>query len=142
MPEEKTMITVQAHVAAPIEKVWEFWTEPEHITQWNFASNDWQCLSATNDLRVGGTFSSRMEAKDGSAGFDFGGTYTEVVPRARIFYVMSGADERKVDVTFTVVDDGVLVTETFDAETENPVDMQRAGWQAILDNFKKYVENA
>lgn len=134
------MITVQAHVAAPIEKVWEFWTEPAHITQWNFASPDWQCPAATNDLRVGGAFSSRMEAKDGSAGFDFGGTYTDVVPQQHIAYTM-GESGRTVEVTFTPDENGVQVVETFVAETVNPIDMQRSGWQAILDNFKTYVEN-
>lgn len=138
---EKQAVVVEVTVTASIEKVWQYWTEPEHITQWNFASNDWQCPSATNDLRVGGVFSARMEAKDGSSGFDFSGTYTEVVPYERIAYVMAGEDARKVDVTFTDVGHGILVTETFETETENPIDMQRAGWQAILDNFKKYVEN-
>lgn len=142
MSEEKTTVTVQVHVAAPIEKVWEYWTSPEHITQWNFASDDWQCPRAVNDLRVEGAFSYRMEAKDGSSGFDFSGTYSEIVPHERIFYVMAGEDARKVDVTFTDVGDGILVTEAFEAETENPIDMQHAGWQSILDNFKKHVENA
>lgn len=138
---EKQAVVVEVTVTASIEKVWQYWTEPEHITGWNFASNDWQCPSSTNDLRVGGVFSARMEAKDGSSGFDFSGTYTEVVPDERIAYVMAGEDARKVDVTFTDVGNGILVTETFETETENPIDMQRAGWQAILDNFKKYVEN-
>lgn len=142
MSAEKTIITVQVHVAAPIEKVWEYWTNPEHITHWNFASDDWECPGGTNDLRVGGAFTSRMQAKDGSSGFDFSGIYTEIVPQERIFYVMSGEDERKVDVTFTDVGDGILVTESFETETENPPEMQQAGWQAILDNFKKHVENA
>ncbi|MBL8031612.1 MAG: SRPBCC domain-containing protein, partial [Candidatus Doudnabacteria bacterium] len=126
---EKQAVVVEVTVTASIEKVWQYWTEPEHITQWNFASNDWQCPSATNDLRVGGVFSARMEAKDGSSGFDFSGTYTEVVPYERIAYVMAGEDARKVDVTFTDVGHGILVTETFETETENPIDMQRAGWQ-------------
>lgn len=138
---EKQAVVVEVTVTASIEKVWQYWTEPEHITGWNFASNDWQCPSATNDLRVGGVFSARMEAKDGSSGFDFSGTYTEVVPYERIAYVMAGEDARTVDVTFTDVGHGILVTETFETETENPIDMQRAGWQAILDNFKHYVEN-
>jgi uncharacterized protein YndB with AHSA1/START domain len=140
--EEKATMTVETHVSASMAKVWECWTQPEHIMHWNFASNDWQCPSATNDLRVGGVFSARMEAKDGSSGFDFSGTYTEIVPDERIAYVMAGEDARKVDVTFTDVGHGILVTETFETETENPVDMQRVGWQAILDNFKHYVENA
>ena len=141
MSTEKQAVVVEVTVTASIEKVWQYWTEPEHITGWNFASNDWQCPSATNDLRVGGVFSARMEAKDGSSGFDFSGTYTEVVPYERIAYVMAGEDARTVDVTFTDVGHGILVTETFETETENPIDMQRAGWQAILDNFKHYVEN-
>jgi uncharacterized protein YndB with AHSA1/START domain len=139
MNQEKTMITVEAHISAPVEKVWQFWTEPEHITQWNFASDDWQCPRAVNDLRVGGSFSSRMEAKDGSAGFDFGGTYTNVVPHQHIAYVM-GESGRTAEVTFTPEEGGVRVVVTFVAETENPIEMQRAGWQAILDNFKKHVE--
>lgn len=107
--------------------------------QWNFASDDWMCPSATNDLRVGGTFSSRMEAKDGSFGFDFGGTYSEVIPNERIVYSMS--DGRKVELNFSE-QDGVTTVETiFDAEKENPEEMQREGWQAILNNFKKHVEN-
>ena len=140
MSAEKTMITVEAHVSAPTEKVWEYWTAPEHITQWNFASSDWQCPRATNDLRVGGAFSFRMEAKDGSTGFDFGGTYTAVELHQRIAYTM-GESGRTAEVTFTPEEGGVHIAITFTAETENPIDMQRAGWQAILDNFKKHVES-
>lgn len=149
---EKQAVVVEVTVTAPIEKVWKYWTASEHITHWNFASDDWHCPSATNDLRVGGKFSYRMETKNNDVGFsaqggpasgwDFSGTYTEVVPDERIAYVLAGEDARKVDVTFTDVGHGILVTETFEAETENPLEMQRAGWQAILDNFKKYVENA
>jgi uncharacterized protein YndB with AHSA1/START domain len=131
-------ITVETFVAAPIEKVWNSWTEPEHITHWNFASDDWQCPTAANDLRVGGKFSSRMEAKDGSGGFDFGGNYIAVEPHKHIAYVMD--DGRKVEITFEEQDNGVRVTEIFDPESENPLEMQRGGWQTILDNFKKYVE--
>lgn len=131
-------ITISATINAPVEKVWTYYTEPEHLMQWNFASDDWMCPSATNDLRVGGTFTSRMEAKDGSFGFDFGGTYSEVVPNERIVYSMS--DGRKVELNFSE-QDGVTTVETiFDAEKENPEEMQREGWQAILNNFKKHVE--
>jgi uncharacterized protein YndB with AHSA1/START domain len=136
----KNRITVEALVHAPIEKVWRYWTEPEHITQWNAASDDWHSPRAENDLRVGGRFTARMEARDGSSGFDFGGTYTEVVPHERIAYVMGGEDGRKVEILFQAEGDGVKVTETFDAEEENSLEMQKNGWQAIMDRFKKYVE--
>lgn len=137
-------ITVETTVNAPVETVWACWTEPEHIIRWNSASPDWHTPSATNDLREGGSFTSRMEAKDGSAGFDFGGTYTKVVEHEQIDYTMD--DGRTVSVVF----DGhpstgsgqahTHVTETFDPESENPAEMQRQGWQAILDNFKAYAE--
>ncbi len=131
-------ITVATTINAPLTEVWARWTQPEHITQWTFASDDWESPSATNDLRVGGAFTTRMQAKDGSFGFDFGGTYTAVEEHAHIAYDM--ADGRHVDVRFEEVDGGVRVTETFDPETENSEEMQRAGWQAILDNFKKYAD--
>ncbi len=131
-------ITVETLVGAPIEKVWDAFTDPEAIKAWNAASDDWHTTAATNDLRTGGSFSSRMEAKDGSQGFDFGGTYTQVIPHERIAYTMG--DGRKVAVTFTQEEGGVRVTETFDPESENTHDMQRSGWQAILDSFKRYVE--
>lgn len=133
-----TKVTVQTTVNAPIEKVWECWSAPEHITKWNSASDDWHTPSATNDLRTGGTFTARMEAKDGSFGFDFGGTYDEVKIHELIAYTMG--DDRQVTVHFTGNGNETKVVEIFDAESENPVDMQRDGWQAILDNFKKYVE--
>lgn len=133
-----TIITVETTVNAPAEKVWKYWSEPEHITKWNAASEDWHTPTATNDLREGGTFTSRMEAKDGSMGFDFGGTYTKVIEHKQIDYTMS--DGRKVSITFDEVDGHTHITESFDAESENPVEMQRAGWQAILNNFKKYAE--
>ncbi len=132
-------ITIEALINAPVEKVWELWNSPEHITQWNAASEDWHTPRASNDLQPGGQLSSRMEAKDGSFGFDFIGTYTEVVPQSLLTYVLE--DQRSVTVTFSSKGDQTLVVETFDAEKTNPVDMQRAGWQAILDNFKKYAEN-
>lgn len=131
-------VTVETIVNAPIEKVWASFTEPEHIMKWNAASDDWETSDSVNDLRVGGMFSSHMQAKDKSVGFDFGGTYTEVIPNKKIAYVLD--DDRKVDVTFEVIGDSVKVTETFDIEHENSAEMQRSGWQAILDNFKKHTE--
>ncbi|WP_018629857.1 SRPBCC family protein [Niabella aurantiaca] len=133
-----TKITVAATINAPVEKVWEYWTEPEHIKKWNSASDDWHTPSAENDLRVGGKFSSRMEARDGSMGFDFGGVYDEVVINTQIGYTMG--DGRQVQVLFASGEDGTTVTETFDAETLHSVEMQQAGWQSILDNFKRYTE--
>jgi uncharacterized protein YndB with AHSA1/START domain len=131
-------ITVSTNVKAPREKVWELWTRPEHITQWYFASDDWHAPRAENDLHIGGRFTTRMEAKDKSAGFDFGGTYTEVLPHERLGYTLD--DGRKVTVTFKDKDGGTEVTEAFETEDENPIEMQRGGWQSILDNFRKYVE--
>ncbi len=135
---EKTLITVKVTVDAPVEKVWDYWTKPEHITRWSFASDDWHCPWAKNDLRKGGKFTSRMEAKDGSFGFDFGGEYTIVEPYNFIEYVMD--DGREVKIKFEKDNNKTHVTETFEAETQNPVDMQKNGWQAILENFKKYAE--
>jgi uncharacterized protein YndB with AHSA1/START domain len=132
-------ITVNATVNAPLEKVWHSWSAPEHIMQWCSATPEWHVPHATNDLRAGGKFLTRMEAKDGSMGFDFEGVYSEVVQHKKIAYGMS--DGRKVEITFEAASDTTTVTETFDAETQNPVEMQRAGWQAILDNFKKYTES-
>lgn len=132
-------ITVEATVNAPIETVWKCWTEPKHITQWNNASDDWHTPHAENDLRVGGKFLSRMESRDGSMGFDFVGTYQEVIEYKMIAYTME--DGRKVEITF-VSEDGktTQVTETFDPENENALELQKTGWQAILNNFKNYVE--
>jgi uncharacterized protein YndB with AHSA1/START domain len=134
----KSNIMVQTTIQAPVDKVWNLWTMPEHITKWNSASDDWHTPKAENDLRVNGTFSSRMEAKDGSFGFDFGGTYTDVKQHELISYTME--DGRKVSVTFEANGNETKLIETFEAETENPAEMQRQGWQAILDNFKTYVE--
>ena len=134
-------ITVQATINAPVEIVWQMWTLPEHITQWCFASDDWHCPAATNDARTGGKFSTTMAAKDGSFSFEFGGVYDKVIENKLIKYSMG--DGRKVEVHFSSEedDDGVTkVVETFDPESQNPIEMQRGGWQAILDNFKKYVE--
>ncbi|MGB5007730.1 MAG: SRPBCC domain-containing protein [Ferruginibacter sp.] len=136
---EKTSITVETIVQAPVEKVWECWTKPEHITGWNNASDDWHTPRAENDLRVGGKFLSRMEARDGSMGFDFGGVYDEVKPNERIAYTLD--DDRKVKIVFTGNDNETTVTETFETENENSIELQRVGWQAILDNFKKYTES-
>ena len=135
---ESETITVSTTVDLPVEKVWTAFTEPEHIIHWSFASPDWHTPQATNDLRVGGKFTSRMESKDGSLGFDFEGIYDVVKEHALIAYSL--ADGRKVKIKFNATDQGTSVTETFDAEKENPVEMQRGGWQAILDNFKKYTE--
>jgi uncharacterized protein YndB with AHSA1/START domain len=118
--------------------VWKYYTEPAHITQWNAASDDWHCPRAENDLRVGGRFSSRMEARDGSMGFDFGGTYNAVLPNQRFAYTMD--DGRTAEVGFTRDGNDTKVTVSFDAESENPVEMQRGGWQAILDRFQAYAE--
>lgn len=134
----KTTITVETTVKAPVEKVWKLWSSPEHITKWNSASDDWHTPRAENDLRVGGKFSARMEAKDGSFGFEFGGTYDDVKENELIEYTLG--DGRKVVVHFTPNGNETNVVETFDAESTNSVDMQKGGWQAILNNFKKYVE--
>ena len=131
-------ITVETFVKAPVVKVWSAYTTPEDIVQWNTASPDWHTIRATVDLRVGGAFSSRMEAKDGSFGFDFAGTYTQVVPHALIAYAFG---ERTGLVAFVPGADGVTVRVTFDAETEHSPEQQRQGWQAILDNFARHVES-
>ena len=132
------MIIVKAHINAPTEKVWECYTKPEHITKWNNASPDWHTPRAENDLRVGGKFIFRMEAKDESMGFDFGGIYDEVEEKKLIKYTID--DGRKVVVEFTGNAKETKVVINFEAENENPVERQREGWQAILNNFKKYVE--
>ncbi|WP_207421496.1 SRPBCC family protein [Desertivirga brevis] len=131
-------ITVQAQVNAPIEKVWETWNSPQDITQWCYASEDWHAPYAENDLREGGKFRTTMAAKDGSFSFDFGGEYTSVQENKLIEYVME--DGRKVRIEFTDQAGTTQVVETFDPETTNTVEMQKAGWQAILDSFKKYTE--
>ena len=135
----KTKITVENIVNAPVEKVWEFWNGPKYITQWANASDDWHTTRSENDLRVGGKFLSRMEARDGSFGFDFWGAYDEVKTNQLIAYTLG--DGRKVKIIFTVTGEGTKIVETFEAEETNPVEMQRGGWQAILDNFKKYTES-
>lgn len=132
-------ITIQAHVAAPIEKVWKYWTTPEHITQWNFADPSWQCPWAENDLQPGGIYKARMEAKDGSFGFEFEAVYDEVKFPSIIAYTMG--DGRKAVTTFEERSNATTVTTVFDPEGENPVELQQQGWQAILDNFRQYTEN-
>jgi uncharacterized protein YndB with AHSA1/START domain len=131
-------ITVEIVVKAELNDVWNAWNSPADIKQWNAASDDWHTTQSSVELRDGGKFSSRMEAKDGSAGFDFEGTYTRVVPQKLIEYAM--ADGRKVHVEFSKRGNAIHVKETFDAESENPAEMQRQGWQAILDNFARHVE--
>jgi uncharacterized protein YndB with AHSA1/START domain len=134
----KNSITVEATVKAPVDKVWAYWSEPKHIMQWCQASPDWHAPYADNDLRKDGKFKTTMAAKDGSFSFDFEGVYTTVQAHKLIEYVM--ADGRKVKVLFSGNDNETKVTETFDPEAENPADMQRDGWQAILNNFKSYTE--
>lgn len=136
----KNPITVRTVIRAPIAKVWEYWNKPEHITGWAFASDDWEAPAAENDLRTGGKFKTVMAAKDKSTSFDFTGTYTAVKEHSLIEYDMS--DGRHVKVEFEQTPEEVKVTETFDPENENSEEMQRNGWQAILDNFKKYVESS
>jgi len=131
-------ITVQTEINATVEKVWQLWILPEHITKWCAASDDWHTPRAENDVRTGGKFLSRMEAKDGSFGFDFGGVYDNVKKHELIEYTMG--DGRKVSVRFSGEGNSTKIVETFEAENENPIEMQRGGWQAILDNFKKYAE--
>ena len=130
-------ITVETNVRAPIERVWQAYTTPEDIVQWNAASDDWHTTKASVDLRVGGAFSSRMEAKDGGFGFDFAGTYTNVVPN-QLLEISFG--DRVAKTEFTEGPDGVNVKVTFDAETINSIEQQRGGWQAILNNFARHVE--
>lgn len=132
------LITVEVTVNAPVQKVWDAWTKPEYITKWNFASDDWQCPWAKVDLKEGGIYSARMEAKDGSVGFEFEATYTKVEQFKRLDSVMS--DGRTISVSFEDLNGKTRIVETFQAESENPIEMQRGGWQAILDNFKNYAE--
>ena len=135
-PKERITISTTVNASAP--KVWEYWTKPEHMTQWNQASDDWYCPRAENDLTVGGKLVSRMEAKDGSMGFEFGGTYDSIEINKKLAFTMG--DGRKVEVIFTGDNGKTTIVESFDPESSNPVDMQRAGWQAILDSFKRYIE--
>jgi uncharacterized protein YndB with AHSA1/START domain len=131
-------ITVETLINAPIEKVWTFWTVPEHITKWNHASEDWHTTRAENDLKIGGKFLFRMEAKDGSFGFDLKGIYDNIITHKEISYTL--LDDRIVTILFSQTENGVKIMETFDAENENSLELQKFGWQAILNNFKNYVE--
>jgi uncharacterized protein YndB with AHSA1/START domain len=133
-----TAITVSAIIEAPVQQVWKYWTDPKHIIQWNNASPDWHTPRAENDLRVGGKFLSRMEARDGKMGFDFSGTYTKVKLQKLIELTLD--DDRRVQVRFDLDGNKTRVTEVFEAEQEYTVELQETGWQAILDNFKKYIE--
>ncbi|HEX9805223.1 MAG TPA: SRPBCC family protein [Candidatus Dojkabacteria bacterium] len=132
-------IKISTTVNVPVEKTWEYYNTPEHVTKWNNASEDWHTPSAVNTLEIGGSFSYRMESKDGKNGFDFEGTYTDLEENKYLSYKMS--DGRTVSVNFENKGEKTEVTVEFDPETENPIEMQREGWQAILDNFKKYVES-
>ena len=131
-------ITVQTKINASIDQVWECWTLPEPIMHWNFASDDWCCPSATNNLTVGSEFHYNMAAKDDSFSFDFWGTYDQIVVQKLLAITLG--DGRKLTISFEDTNSGILVTEQFDPESENPVELQQAGWQQILENFKKYVE--
>jgi uncharacterized protein YndB with AHSA1/START domain len=132
-------ITIEATVNAPVEKVWQYWIEPKHIMQWNAAAPEWHCPKSENDVRPGGTFSATMAAKDGSFSFDFGGTHDQVEEHKLIASTMG--DGRTMEVHFTPEGNGTKVVETFEMEMENTEELQRGGWQAILDNFKAHVEN-
>lgn len=133
-------IKIDITILAPVQKVWDYFNDPKHITKWNFAHETWQCPRAENDLRVGGKLKARMEAKDGSFGFDFEGIYDEIIPNERIKYHLE--DGRNVEIIFDKIDENTTkVTEIFDPEKQNSAEMQRDGWYAILNNFHKYVEN-
>ena len=132
------LITVQSNIHAPVQKVWEFFTNPQHVINWNFAMPEWHCPSATNQLKVGGEFHYTMSARDNSMSFDFWGTYQKVEKEKNIEILLG--DGRSMLVTFEMTDATTIITEKFEPEKENPVEMQQAGWQMILDNFKRYVE--
>ena len=135
-----SLITIEITILKSVTKVWEFFTEPDHITQWNFASDEWTCSSAQNDLQVGGVFNYRMEMKDDDFGFDYKGSYDEIIPLQKIKYHLD--DGRKVEVLFEKVDENTtLVTQAFEPDPQQPELMQREGWYSILDNFHKHVEN-
>jgi uncharacterized protein YndB with AHSA1/START domain len=136
---EKQLITVKARIKLPLEKVWQYWTAPQHIVKWHQASDDWHSPRAENDFREGGRFLYRMEARDGSVGFDFSGRYTSVQEYKQIDYTMD--DNRTVKTSFSADESGTSIVETFEAENNNSPDVQRQGWQAILNNFKKYSES-
>ena len=131
-------LTISVAIKAPIEKVWDKMNNPEDIEQWNTASEDWHCPKAENNLTIGGSLKSTMAAKDGSFSFEFEGIYDEIIPNKLIRYHLG--DQRSVEIRFEEIGNEVIVTETFDAESQNPIEMQQQGWQAILNNFKKHVE--
>lgn len=131
-------IIIQSTIAADKQKVWDYYTLPEHITKWNFADSSWHCPTATNDLKIGGRYFARMEAKDGSFGFDFEAIYSEIVDGEKFSYDFGG---RHATIKFKDQNEKTEVTISFDPETENPIDLQRNGWQSILNNFKKYTES-
>ena len=131
-------ITIETEVAALPNVVWDAWVTPDHITKWNFAIDEWCCPTAEIELRAGGKFKYRMEAKDGTFGFDFEGVFTKVTPQQSLHFLLG--DERLVTIEFTQTAIGTKVTETFDAEDENSAEQQKQGWQSILNNFKKHVE--
>ncbi len=135
---EQKKITVEAFINADKQKVWDYYTSPKHITQWNFADPSWHCPSVTNDMKVGGIYNARMEAKDGSFGFDFQVVYTEINPFESFTYEFG---DRQATVSFKEQNKHTKIIVTFDPETQNPPDMQEKGWQAILNNFKKYTES-
>lgn len=136
---ENTKITIDTTINADTTKVWDYYTHPKHITKWNFASDDWHCPKAENDMKIGGTYAARMEVKDGSFGFDFKAVYDEITPFEKIVYTIE--DGRKVTTIFEKANDKTKISTIFEVEKQNPIDMQKAGWQAILNNFKRYVEN-
>lgn len=133
------MITVTTQINKTIDKVWEYFTKPEHIVNWYFAADTWHCPEARNDLSIGGSFCYKMSAKDGSFSFDFEGIYSVIEEKSKIGYEL--ADGRKIIILFEEIENNVVITESFDPENENSLELQQNGWQAILDNFKKYVEN-
>ncbi|MGD0583032.1 MAG: SRPBCC domain-containing protein [Bacteroidales bacterium] len=135
----KEIINVRTEIRLPVSEVWKLWTTPQDIIRWNQASEDWHTPGAVNDLREGGQFIYRMEARDGSAGFDFVGTYEKVIPDKKIVYLIG--DGRKVEVSFKETDNKTEISESFEAESINPVEMQKNGWQSILENFRKYAES-
>jgi len=137
--ETPSKITVSIVTSIPLEKAWDLWTLPEHIVNWNFASEDWCAPNATNDLKIGGTFSYRMEAKDGSFGFDLKGTYIAIKPMELIEYNLE--DNRKVSINFESKNNETHIIQTFEAENQNPIELQQNGWQAIMNNYKIYAEN-
>jgi uncharacterized protein YndB with AHSA1/START domain len=139
MENNQQTITVQAQINELMDKVWTYWTSPEHITNWNFASDDWHSPNAKNDLQVGGKFSYTMASKDGCMAFDFNGIYTNIIPHQLIEYTIEGG--RKVKLIFEQADNSTIITEIFEPENLNSLELQKSGWQAILNNFKKYVES-